>query len=175
MKIDADVLLPEDVHTMNTKDRFIKKLDYDDIELAKEVPIVVRYDYIDLKDTAYHFKQEFTHDDTIGYFSRMKEFSGKSVQTLLDAIDPKTKRNKYHFYKNTPRGQLLYSLKICLPHADVSNLIVFHFALYDTTTRADRKAGTRNSRVYFVLGTYGHIYILFFDPYHELNPDKKTV
>jgi hypothetical protein len=28
-------------------------------------------------------------------------------------------------------------------------------------------------RVYFMLGTNGFIYILFFDPFHELNPMVK--
>ena len=45
--------------------------------------------------------------------------------------------------------------------------------LYESEKWADRETDTRCSRVYFMLGTYGHIYILFFDPYHELNPMRK--
>lgn len=53
---------------------------------------------------------------------------------------------------------------------DLTINLAYHFSLYDTDRWADRSTDTRNSRVYFILGTYGHIYILFFDPYHELNP-----
>jgi hypothetical protein len=39
-----------------------------------------------------------------------------------------------------------------------------------TNDEASRETGVKSPRVYFILGTYGFVYILFFDPYHEINP-----
>lgn len=175
MKLEyEDIFEPEDIHRMNTKEGFDRKLNKDDIELSRSVPVIVRYDYIDLEATDYHFKQPFSHKDTIGYFSRMKEFAGKSLDKLMSERDPKTKKSKYHFYRNEVlRGKLLDAVKRILPKADMTHQIIYHFSLYDTDEWADRENDTRNTRVYFMLGTYGHIYILFFDPYHELNPMER--
>jgi hypothetical protein len=47
--------------------------------------------------------------------------------------------------------------------------IIFHFHLYNADGQmASRQTGIRAPRVYFMQGTYGVIYILFFDPYHEI-------
>lgn len=174
MKIDSIDLEPEDVYGINTRDRFNRHIDKDDVILSHSVPIVVRYDYIDLDSTKYHFCQTFAPEDIVGYFSRMKKFAGKSIDKLLSEIDPETKKNKYHFYRSSIRGELLRAVRQSIPGADPAELIVYHFSLYDSEVWADRASDTRNSRVYFILGTYGHIYILFFDPYHELNPITKN-
>lgn len=56
-------------------------------------------------------------------------------------------------------------------NADDDCMIVYHFGLYECDSRkASRNTGERSPRVYFLLGANGFIYILFFDPYHELNP-----
>lgn len=159
MKLEfEDIFEPDDIRRMNTKERFDKKLDVDDIRLSHSVPVVIRYDYVDLEATDYHFKQQFTHDDTVGYFSRMKEFAGKSVDKLIGEIDPETKKNKYHFYRNeVMRGKLLDAVNRILPKANLTHQIIYHFSLYETDSWADRKTDVRNSRVYFMLGTYGHI------------------
>lgn len=57
-----------------------------------------------------------------------------------------------------------------MPEAIQSNPIIYHFALYTSKQQADRNKDIRSPRVYFMLGTYGFIYPLFFDPYHEINP-----
>jgi len=50
-------------------------------------------------------------------------------------------------------------------------MIVYHFGLYECESKqASRATGERSPRVYFMLGTNGFIYPLFFDPFHELNP-----
>ena len=172
MKLEfEDVFEHDDLRTMNTREKFDRQLSPADIRLSSNLPVIIRYDYIDLDATEYHFKQPFSHDDTIGYFTRMKEFAGKSLDELMNMIDKRTKKNKYHFYRNAVvKGKLREAVKRVLPKADLTNQIIYHFSLYDTDGWADRKTGIRNTRVYFMLGTYGHIYILFFDPYHELNP-----
>ena len=50
-------------------------------------------------------------------------------------------------------------------------LLIYHFALEpDCKETADRSKGCRNARVYFLVGKFGIVHILFFDPYHEINP-----
>lgn len=168
MKLDfEDVFEAEDFRTINTRDRFDKALTVEDVRLSTDVPIVVRYDYVDLDQTDYNFWQKFTHEDTKGYFEKMKLFSGKSINALLG------ESRTHHFYRSELRGNVLQAVRSILPKAIGSNQIVYHFGLYDTDEWADRETDTRCSRVYFMLGSYGHIYILFFDPYHELNPIPK--
>lgn len=165
MKLEfEDAFEYEDFKTINTREHFNKELTVDDVRLSQDVPIVVRYDYVDLGQTDYHFWQEFTQEDTKGYFERMKQFAGKSINSLLNG--PRST----HFHRSELKGNVLKAVKKILPKSIDSNQIIYHFGLYDTDQWADRKTGIRCPRVYFMMGTYGHIYILFFDPYHELNP-----
>lgn len=165
MKLDfEDVFEKEDFITLNSKERFNKELSADDVQLSEDLPIVVRYDYVDLGTTDYHFWQKFTLEDTMGYFGKMRQFAGKSINQLL--IEAKSD----HFHRSTLTGKVKKAVRAILPKSIDTNQIIYHFGLYDTDRWADRNTDTRCSRVYFILGTYGHIYILFFDPYHELNP-----
>lgn len=169
MKLDFDdVIEKEDFNTINSRERFDKELSVDDVRLSTDLPIVVRYDYVDLEDTEYNFWQQFTHEDTKGYFAKMKLFAGKSINKLL------TEDRAHHFHRSELKGNVSKAVRRILPKSVDTNQIVYHFGLYDSgDVWADRTTDTRCSRVYFMLGTYGHIYILFFDPYHELNPLPK--
>lgn len=170
MKLEfEDVFEKEDFDTINRRERFDKELTIEEVKLSKDVPIVIRYDYADLKDTEYNFWQECTHEDTIGYFTKMKLFAGKSINSMLNDD------REHHFHRSELRGNVRNAIKRILPKSIDTNQLVYHFALYDDKDRwADRATETRCSRVYFMLGSYGHVYILFFDPYHELNPILKT-
>lgn len=160
---DADIM-DEDFLTINRREDFSRTIGYEDVRLSQDVPLVVRYDYIDMGKTDYHFGQQFTHEDTKGYFERMRNFAGKSINELLGHS------KDCHFYRSELKGKVAEAVRKILPDAVNSNQIVYHFGLYDSNEWADREKDIRNPRVYFMLGTYGHIYILFFDPYHELNP-----
>ncbi|MDE6824630.1 MAG: hypothetical protein K2J27_07880 [Duncaniella sp.] len=168
MKITAADIEDEDFYTINSPEGFHSRLNHDDVRLSEDLPIVVRYDYIDLDATPYHFHQVFTHEDTKGYFKKMKEFAGKSINRIIGESD-----KEGHFHRSELKGNVRREIAKILPQALNTDQIIYHFALYDTDRWADRKSDTRVSRVYFMLGTYGHIYILFFDPYHELNPLPK--
>ena len=168
MKLDVeDVFDADNFKTINARDKFDKELSIDDVRLSSDIPIVVRYDYVDLGKTEYHFRQTFTHEDTKGYFEKMKTFAGKSINILLQ------ESRTHHFYRSELKGNLLKAVRKVLPKSIDTNQIIYHFGLYESKEWADRETDTRCSRVYFMLGTYGHIYILFFDPYHELNPMRR--
>lgn len=168
MKVTAADLEDDDFYTINSAERFDKQLSISDIRLSYDLPILIRYDYVDLDITPYHFHQVFTHEDTKGYFKKMKEFAGKSINQIANESDKEA-----HFHRSELKGKVRSAIKQILPKALETNPIVYHFALYETENWADRDTDTRASRVYFMLGTYGHIYVLFFDPYHELNPLTK--
>ena len=155
MKLDFDdVIEKEDFNTINSRERFDKELSVDDVRLSTDLPIVVRYDYVDLEDTDYNFWQKFTHEDTMGYFAKMKLFAGKSINKLL------TEDRSHHFHRSELKGYVRKAVRRILPKSIDTNQIVYHFGLYDSgDTWADRNTDTRCSRVYFMLGTYGHITI----------------
>ena len=147
-----------------------EKLDIDctvsnqDLCLSQQVPVVVCYDLADLEDTPYHFKQVFHHRDTQMYFERMKDICQGTIRDLFD------KPYDWHFRRNEVKGILKRELQKVNPDVVKGNPMIFHFALYTTPGGADRKKDIRSPRIYFMLGVNGMIYPLFFDPYHEINP-----
>jgi len=165
MKLDGVDLEYDDFRTINTRERFDRHLSTDDVRLSIDLPIVVRYDYVDLGKTDYHFHQHFTHEDTMGYFAKMKYFAGKSINQIFEQT-----AKEDHFHRSEMKGNVAKAVKAILPKAVMTDQIIYHFGLYDTHEWADRDSGKRNPRVYIMVGTYGQVYILFFDPYHELNP-----
>ena len=78
----------------------------------------------------------------------------------------------YHLYRSAVKGKLFEVLKSVYPNLTKGIVPeIYHFALYTVKNGlADRTSDIRSPRIYFVLGDYGRIYPLFFDPYHELNP-----
>ena len=80
---DFDIdLQPEDIAVLNTPDKFKNRININDAKLSMDLPIVVKYDYVDLGVTDYHFKQEFTLLDTQKYFSMMKKISSNTINKL---------------------------------------------------------------------------------------------
>ena len=158
-------MLPEDLYDLHVPVRWNDRISADDLFLSQQVPIVVSYDLVDLCETPYHFLQEFTWRDTQAYFSLLKKISGSTVNDLLDS------EKGLHFYRTDVRGNLKKLLRKISPQAVEANPLIFHFALYtDEGVMADRSQDIRAPRIYFMLGRNGIIYMLFFDPYHEINP-----
>lgn len=158
-------LLPEDLYDLHAPVKWKDRISYDDLRLSQQVPIVVSYDLVDLEKTPYHFHQNFTLKDTQTYFSLMKRISGSTVNDLLDS------EKNLHFYRTDVRGNLKSLLHKISPQAVEANPLIFHFALYtDEGAIADRSKDIRAPRIYFMLGRNGIVYMLFFDPYHEINP-----
>lgn len=167
MKINSyDVdIQPDDIRQINKPDSFKVRLTNEDVCLSKDMPIVIKYDYLDLEKTEYHFMQEFTRKDTQEYFSLMKRISSSTVNQLEKIA------KELHFRRSPIRGNLKVALSQVLPNVVKTEPMIFHFGLYECDSKkANRETGERSPRVYFILGSYGFIYIIFFDPYHELNP-----
>ena len=95
---DIDIQ-PEELAQLNTPDSFKNSLSYDDVQLSKDLPIVVKYDYIDLDVTDYHFKQEFLLRDTQEYFTMMKDISSSTINDL----EEKARRDKRIRWCKIPR------------------------------------------------------------------------
>lgn len=140
------------------------KLSNRDLYSSQSFPIVVCYDLIDLGKTPYHFKQPFHLQDTQMYFERMRDICQSNISDLL--YRPK----EWHFRQSKLCGNLLKELKKLNPDVAKGEPMIFHFALYTSKGGADRYTDIRSPRIYFMLGKYGMIYPLFFDPYHEINP-----
>lgn len=142
-------------------------LDWRDLQESQDCLITVQYNEIDLGKTPYHFNQPFVGNEANLYFQRMKEFSELSVNYILDHSD-----YKVHFNRTDIRGNIKRVFDSIDPNIASANPLIFHFALdpESTVTNASRTTGVRNPRIYFMIGYNGMIHILFFDPYHELNP-----
>lgn len=160
-----------DLNFDDTKDidypaRLTDKLSYQDLVDSQVQCISVQYNEIDLGDTNYGFDQEFEDKEANLYFERMREFS---EQTLTDICDDAS--YKLHFHRSNISGNIKRIFDSIDPRISKANPLIFHFALDpDNRKHADRSKHIRNPRVYFMVGRNGMIHILFFDPYHEINP-----
>ena len=159
---DVDILDYEDSLASLTD-----KLDWRDLQESQDCLITVQYNEIDLGRTPYHFNQPFVGNEANLYFQRMKEFSGLSVNYIVEHSDFKS-----HFYRTDVRGNIKKIFDDIDPQIAKANPLIFHFALDPDSEIQDasRETGRRNARVYFMIGYNGMIHILFFDPYHEINP-----
>lgn len=166
MKLDAVDLEQEDFFTINKRDSLRYCLTPEDSNLSHSVHGVIKYDYIDLGTTDYHFKQPFEQSEIQAYFERMNLLSTTTIDKLS------SRAAELHLHRSDIKGNLRKAVQKIYPEMLQSNPIIYHISLHDNNHSdwGDRIKGTRCPRLYFMLGTNGHIYILFFDPYHELNP-----
>ena len=143
------------------------KLDWQDMQESQNRLITVQYNEIDLGKTPYHFNQPFVGNEANLYFQRMKEFSELSVNYIVEHSD-----HRSHFYRTDIRGNIKRLFDGIDPRIARANPLVFHFALDPDcgVQNASRDTGIRNPRIYIMIGYNGMIHILFFDPYHEINP-----
>ena len=143
------------------------ELDWRDLQDSQDCLISVQYNEIDLGSTPYHFNQPFMGNEANLYFQRMKEFSELSVNYIVEHSD-----HKSHFYRTDIRGNIRKVFDAIDPKIAKANPLIFHFALDPDSKveKANRSTGLRNPRIYFMIGYSGMIHILFFDPYHEINP-----
>ncbi len=163
MKLEAVDIEPDDLKIVASPDRFRKEISLEDTRLSMDMPISIKYDYLDLDKTSYNFKQEFHLADTQHYFEMMKIISSKTINGMEETA------REYHFRRSNISGNLRREMLKAIPEAVKSNPIVYHFGLY-TSENANRESDIRSPRIYFMLGTNGFIYPIFFDPYHEINP-----
>lgn len=166
MKLESFDITPEEIGTLNTGDPLRYSLTPEDCLISHAVPCVIKYDYIDLGKTEYHFGQSFEQEEVYAYFCRVKQLTTATIDTL------KARAREFHLRRNDIRGNLRNVVRSIYPEMLRSNPVIYHCSLLEKSTdeRADRSKGIRNPRIYFMLGTNGHIYMLFFDPFHEINP-----
>ncbi len=169
MKLTSVDLEVEDIAGINRRDPLHYSLTTEDSNLSRSVNCVIKYDYIDLGVTDYSFRQNFEQSEMQMYFERMNLICSSSIDKLS------RRAKELHLRRSDIKGNLKKAVAKIYPEMLSSNPIIYHIALHDEkhTDFGDRAKGTRCPRLYFMLGTNGHIYILFFDPYHELNPIEK--
>ncbi len=143
------------------------KLDFRDLQESQNYPITVQYNQIDIDKTEYNFNQPFEGNEANLYFQRMSEFAGSSINDIINYGD-----YRLHFNRTNISGNIKNVFDRIDPKIAMANPLIFHFALDPDSkvTNADRTKNIRNPRIYFMIGYNGMIHVLFFDPYHELNP-----
>lgn len=141
-------------------------LSSEDLVDSQNQCISVQYNEIDLGETGYGFDQPFEGNEANLYFERMREFSEQSLNEIRENAG-----YKLHFNRTDVRGNIKRIFDSIDPKIAKANPLIFHFALDpNNKNHADRRTNVRNPRVYFMVGRNGMIHILFFDPYHEINP-----
>lgn len=142
------------------------ELSYEDLSDSQNQCISVQYNQIDLGKTDYGFDQEFEGNEANLYFKRMQEFAEQTLNNVRENAG-----YRLHFYRTDVRGNIKKIFDSIDPKISKANPLIFHFALDPNNhNQADRAKHIRNPRVYFMVGRNGMIHILFFDPYHEINP-----
>lgn len=142
------------------------EMDYHDLRESQDCLISVQYNEIDLGVTDYGFNQDFHGNEANQYFERMKSFSGMTINAIID-----NGLRSWHFHRTGIKGTIKKVFDQIDTNISKANPMIFHFALDpECQTIGNRAEGTRNARIYFMVGYYGMIHPLFFDPYHELNP-----
>lgn len=140
-------------------------ISYEDSLLSMKQKMIVNYDLLDL-DGEYGFLQDFTQDEIHGYFRQMKKYASVSMNEIVETFD-----YTEHFNDSKIRGNLLRLLKGRTNKRIDDDVMIYHFALEpDSKAVASRAENSRNARVYFLIGKFGIVHILFFDPFHEINP-----
>lgn len=145
------------------------KVNNNDIAKTKSHPAVISYAHINITDKNYGFGQsDFSDKDAFYYLSRVKLLSLKSIISIKD------EENSQDWHLNPTRGKnIISALK---KHFNITKYIVtpdiFHFALYPKEDQVDsnREKRIKNPRIHFIIGANGIIYPIFYDPYHEINP-----
>lgn len=128
---------------------------------------LISYNFIDIDKTNYCFDQEcLDADDILWYFELLKEFSSKTINELIDSDYKK----HFHLYHN-PNPQLKSLLKSIsgVTLRPETTPTIGQFALYTDRELASRKNKIKSPRIYFIVGHNAVMYILFYDPYHEIN------
>lgn len=160
--IDIDID-EDDIRTIHSPANLGQEISYEDIRLSKSLPIVVSYDLIDITGE-YGFQQPMTNEDTENYFRIMKCLSGKSIDQLEEM-----KRELHLYHSATFSRCLREQLQRLTPDKSVGYPLIYHVGLYTSKDElASRETGVRSPRVFFMIGQYGIIHMLFFDPYHEI-------
>ena len=156
----------EDTMDIGYPARLTEKLSNQDLVDSQDQCISIQYNEIDLGDTKYGFNQKFEGNEANLYFQRMYEFSEQTLNDIRENSD-----HKLHFYRTNVSGNIKRIFDSIDPKIAKVDPLIFHFALDPNNKKhADRSKHIRNPRVYFMVGRNGMIHILFFDPYHEINP-----
>lgn len=156
----------EDTSDLHFPAKLTENLSTRDLVDSQNQCISVQYNQIDLGNTGYGFNQAFEGNEANLYFERMREFSKRTLNDIRENAS-----YKLHFNRTDIRGNIKRIFDSINPKIAKANPLIFHFALDpDNHSIADRDKNIRNPRVYFMVGRNGMIHVLFFDPYHEINP-----
>ncbi len=137
-----------------------------EIVQSKNVKPVICYDLADMESPQFGFCQDcFDARDAIKYFGIMKTLCLSCIEDLKDSDD-----RELHLFP-TKGGNIVNELKRLNKGEKLKQMPeIMHFALY-TNKDAKRANKVKSPRIHFMVGARGVIYPLFYDPYHEMNPE----
>ena len=158
--MDNIEITDETLNQIRCKENLYREISIEDTKLSLNQKMIVCYDMIML-DGEFGFIQEIDLNNIHGYFKQMKKFSNVSINEAIEKF-----HYTEHFHRSEIQGKLLTLLKKITGKTYIDqNVLIYHFAL-------EPENKENKSRVYFLLGKYGIIHILFFDPDHKINPVK---
>lgn len=132
----------------------------------------VCYKYLQMEGTYGFNQKEWDYKDAVAYFESMNILAQMPISDFQE-LD----KQEWHMYPNhICKGRNLHTELLKVFSEEILNkpeLLppFFHFALYqDKGVIADRRKKVKSPRIYFFIGDNAAIYPIFYDPYHELNP-----
>ncbi|KAA6332380.1 hypothetical protein EZS27_019116 [termite gut metagenome] len=159
----------EEIETFNRRYKWGDPISNEDILFSMNVKPVFSYGLIDINKTDYNFQHaNFDNKDIKEYFKVMNKISTTTIQDILDSEE----KRKLHFYRSNINGNLSKALNKLTDNKYIqprNYLPTYHFALY-TNEKTDRNTKIKSPRIYLMVGEKEILYILFYDPYHEINP-----
>lgn len=162
----------DDIYDMHKPLKLGEGLQNDDIAKSLDIHITFSFANADIETTDYGFNQHFTDRDTLRIFKLLKRFSCCTLKEMLcQKNDEDDEGERLHLNRSNIKGNLKKAFDKLGKKVDESNSLVYHFALYtDQSEKADRAKKIRSPRVYFMVGQFGIMHILFIDFFHEINP-----
>jgi hypothetical protein len=125
------------------------------------------YQYLDFDTTTYCFNQpHFDNIDITAYFKKVKEYSQIPIGDLIEVSHHK---EHFHIIEPIPPRikEMIKTISGKTKIKDEDLPIVGQFGLY-TNANANRNENVKSPRIFFFIGSYSTINILFYDPFHEL-------
>lgn len=148
-----------------------EKIDFADIHRNLDQSPIFGFDYIKNDSSDYSFNSSFISiNDYHLLINRLKLLSRFNIDYLFDKAS-----HEYHlkFIKDkfpTKLKELIEdTMKIQLVPENTP--LICEMALYTSPEGASRRTGVKSPRIFFFIGDgTGTVYLLYFDPFHELIP-----
>lgn len=146
----------------------------ENIEVLSENFITIRYNYLNLSENCNaSFRQDcFDSKDAYHYFEAMKILAELSPKSSEEITLPNSNKKKFSLLQQINRNLRNYLKNYHGPIRQDPSIL--EIRLYTSASEmANRRKNIKSPRIFCIVGENSEIYPLFYDPYHEIYPQKE--